>query len=199
MDNSYCVYVHTNKTNGKRYVGITSRAPEVRWKNGFAYKNNQHLSSAIKKYGWDGFEHIVLHSHISHDEACRLERQYIADWNLRDDRFGYNLTGGGEGSVGLRPSAITRKKMSLARLGKNISEEQRLKIQNSAHKKSVAMLSIDGVLLNTYPSLREAGRQNNISNSHISACCRGERKHAGGYVWKYIENNCGGVNYGKND
>ena len=51
MDNSYCVCVYMNKTNGKHYVGITSREPEVRWKNGFAYKNNRHLSSAIKKYG----------------------------------------------------------------------------------------------------------------------------------------------------
>lgn len=54
MENSYCVYVHTNKANGKRYVGITSREPEVRWKNGFAYKSNPHLDSAFKKYGRDG-------------------------------------------------------------------------------------------------------------------------------------------------
>ena len=35
-----------------------------------------------------------------------------------------------------------------------------------------------------YPSAREAERQTGIS--HISACCRCERKTAGKYHWKYI-------------
>ena len=39
-----------------------------------------------------------------------------------------------------------------------------------------------------YPSVREAARQTNIPNTHISACClnKPHYKTAGGYHWKYV-------------
>ena len=49
----YCVYVHTNKFNGKKYVGITSMNPKDRWKNGNGYSNNSYFTNAIRKYGWE--------------------------------------------------------------------------------------------------------------------------------------------------
>lgn len=39
MRGKYCVYVHTNKTNGKMYVGQTSQEPNKRWKSWFGYLN----------------------------------------------------------------------------------------------------------------------------------------------------------------
>lgn len=50
----YCVYVHTNLTNGKRYVGITKRNPNDRWDNGNGYKSNQRFAEDIAKVrmGW---------------------------------------------------------------------------------------------------------------------------------------------------
>ena len=40
-------------------------------------------------------------------------------------------------------------------------------------------------LLATFPSLSEAERVTGISNGNISNCCLGDRKSAGGYIWKY--------------
>ena len=39
-----------------------------------------------------------------------------------------------------------------------------------------------------YPSIREAARQTNIPNTHISACCLNKPHHktAGGYHWKHV-------------
>jgi hypothetical protein len=47
-DKKWCVYVHTNKFNGKKYVGITSTKPEDRWRNGRGYARNQHFLGLLK-------------------------------------------------------------------------------------------------------------------------------------------------------
>ena len=48
----YCVYIHTNKINEKRYVGITCQSTSRRWRNGDGYIQNEHFYRAIQKYGW---------------------------------------------------------------------------------------------------------------------------------------------------
>ena len=35
--------------------------------------------------------------------------------------------------------------------------------------------------------LQEAYRETGIQSVNIGKCCRGERNHAGGYKWEYIE------------
>ena len=62
----YTVYVHINKINHKKYIGITKQKPEDRWgKNGENYKESPHFYAAIQKYGWDNFEHIILKENLT--------------------------------------------------------------------------------------------------------------------------------------
>lgn len=42
-----------------------------------------------------------------------------------------------------------------------------------------------GNLLNEYKSTRDAWRETGIDYSAISKCCRGLKKQAGGFIWKY--------------
>ena len=45
----WCVYVHTHKHTGKKYIGVTSVEPKERWgSNGNGYKG-QLFGQAIKK------------------------------------------------------------------------------------------------------------------------------------------------------
>ncbi|MBQ2175564.1 MAG: HNH endonuclease [Alphaproteobacteria bacterium] len=62
-------------------------------------------------------------------------------------------------------------------------------IQKRVEKQSkkVAQYSLDGTLVAIYPSASEAARQTGFEQSLISAYCRGERKTAYGYIWKYIK------------
>ena len=50
-DDMYYIYSHINKTNGKRYIGITNDI-ENRWRNnGIAYKPNGGLEERFAKAG----------------------------------------------------------------------------------------------------------------------------------------------------
>lgn len=53
--------------------------------------------------------------------------------------------------------------------------------------KAVAKLDKEtGEILEIYPSVIEAGRQNN-GNTHIKDVCHGKRKSTGGFGWKFLE------------
>lgn len=97
MEKTWCVYKHTNKENGKVYIGITCKKnPNRRWSGGFGYRNNPHFWQAIEKYGWDGFDHEVLFSDLTKEEACAEEIRLIAEYDSTNRENGYNHSPGGE-------------------------------------------------------------------------------------------------------
>lgn len=110
----YKVYVHINKTNGKKYVGITKQDAKKRWQNGYGYYNRNKTNyfwNAIQKHGWDGFEHIIIEENLTHEEANRKERYYISLYNSSNSDYGYNLTLGGNGFLGQTRSEETKSKI----------------------------------------------------------------------------------------
>ena len=128
----WTVYVHTNIINNKKYVGITKQVPQDRWgTNGNRYgKNNKTTKSkfwnAIQKYGWDNFQHIILEQKYTHVEAKNVEMMLIRYFDSKNN--GYNMTLGGDGSLGCSPSEETRKKIGFAAKRENLSEETRKKL-----------------------------------------------------------------------
>lgn len=112
MKKEYCVYVHTNKANGKKYVGITSMNPKRRWANGSGYRSNVLFYRAIQKYGWDGFDHSIIACGLTKQEACETEMAMIAEYDSVNPEKGYNLDHGGNGSHRLteKTKAILRQK-----------------------------------------------------------------------------------------
>ena len=101
----YVLYMHENKINGKKYIGITKQQPEVRWKGGSGYKQNPAFWNAIQKYGWDNFEHIILLENLTREDAERLEIEYIQQYNTIAQ--GYNISEGGfSGSDTRRKSVL---------------------------------------------------------------------------------------------
>lgn len=129
VDKKFYVYMHTNKINGKKYVGITSQDPEKRWEKGKGYRRHPHFWNAINKYGWDNFEHDILLSDISLDDANTLERMLIRVWKLQNPRYGYNMQSGGKDYATL--SEDIKKKISDSNKGRTFSEEHRRNISES--------------------------------------------------------------------
>lgn len=135
-DNNYCVYIHTSPS-GKMYVGQTKLKPEERWQNGNGYlqkykKNGEYtqpaFARAILKYGWGNFNHEIIKSGLTKEEANNLEILLIKKLNTTNPNYGYNCTMGGEGCC---PSEETRKKLSESHKGLIVSEETKRKISES--------------------------------------------------------------------
>ena len=183
----YCVYCHTNKIDGKRYVGITSQKPEKRWGNGCNYSDSPYFYNAIKKYGWEEFSHEILFTGLSKKEAQEKERELIAKWELNDRSYGYNIQKGGEGVDAI--SDETRRKMSEIRKGKKLSEETKHRMSlgrlGAKHFASipVAQVNDSGVIIAVFANSREAERATGIESRNIRSCVSGDRLHAGGFSW----------------
>lgn len=56
------------------------------------------------------------------------------------------------------------------------------------NQKGIRQYDLQGNLINTYVSINEAIRQTGINN--ISQAAKGSIKTAGGYVWRYVDDNC---------
>lgn len=128
---SWCVYIHTNTKNNKKYVGITSQKPNRRWKNGNGYSYNPYFYNAITKDGWDAFQHEIVLSDLNEFDAKAKEKELIELYKTMDRDFGYNLTSGGDGTPGLEMSEATKKKISDAHVGMMASDETKKRISDS--------------------------------------------------------------------
>ena len=99
-DNRWCVYVHISPSQ-KYYVGITGRKPEKRWGNGGYGYRSQPFFHAIRKYGWDNFQHIIVATGLTEEQAKAMEIDLIAQLGSNKSGMGYNITIGGDGIVGV--------------------------------------------------------------------------------------------------
>ena len=146
---TFCVYMHTNKINGKRYIGITSQRPEARWGvdgSRYLYEDDRTRSAfaeAIQKYGWEDFIHEILYEDLTELEAKRLEQELIVKYRTYVgfvDCQGYNMTLGGDGAALYeteeeRQAAIKASKKK-CRDKLNKSEEYREKMRIYATEKA---------------------------------------------------------------
>jgi predicted GIY-YIG superfamily endonuclease len=158
----YTVYMHICP-NGKKYIGITMQSVKKRWANGLGYRRQKYFFNAILKYGWDNIEHIVVASGLSKQDAGALERKLINKHKTSDRKYGYNNSLGGEYS----------------RYGvKDLHYNQR---ESNPASKSVVCVELN-VVFNT---MTDAHEKMSVDVSAIAKCCKGQRKSAGGYHWRY--------------
>lgn len=184
----YSVYMHVNRMNGKKYIGI-SKNPIQRWANGRGYYRNKHFDDAIIKYGWDNFDHLIVQSNLTKEEACIIEQDLIRQFNTQDKRFGYNLTSGGEC---FQHSESSKELMSKNRKGKGsyIRTEESLKKLRENHGGGAEMIPVMCIETKiTYSCINEAAKKTGIHKGQISRCCRKVPHYntAGGLHWTYSE------------
>jgi group I intron endonuclease len=154
------IYLIRNSLNGKGYVGQSIHIHR-RWhehKKCSKRGDKSHLYDAIRKYGTDSFELIVLElcDPIHFDER---ESHWMTKYDCRNPDFGYNLMPAGQrGRImdadcreriasklrGVRLSPEQIEKIRAANIGRTHSTETRSKISESnkgKHSKSNPKLS----------------------------------------------------------
>jgi len=118
-DENYIVYILIF-TNGKKYVGITTRRCEERKREHLSCSRNENpkyiLHKAIKLYGENSFDMIILETTKNVNELKLLEKKYIQLHNTYfENGLGYNMSLGGEGNFGYKFTDEIKLKMSQIR------------------------------------------------------------------------------------
>jgi len=129
------IYRITNLTNGKIYIGQTTKTLKRRWKGhcrsaASNSKKKTAIHGAIAKYGVDNFKIEEIHIASSIEELNILEELYIEkEQSLTPN--GYNLKSGGFNNL---YSDESKQKMSDAKMGTKLPQETKDKMSNT-HKK----------------------------------------------------------------
>ena len=205
--NKYYVYMHVFP-NYKVYIGITSQEkPEDRWLSGYGYKAQARVWRAIKKYGWDNIEHIVVAKNVNIETALNMEIDLIRLYNSDKKDNGYNTSPGGwimsesskellsDRRKGQKLSEETKSKISATLSGRKPSEKaiEYIKQYNKTrdysamkqpNEKEILQYSVStGEFIKEYKSINAASTHSEVDVRNISGCIKEVTGHAGGYVW----------------
>ena len=177
MENNYIIYQHKNKINGKMYIGLTKQNPITRWRNGRGYAANKHFSEAIQKYGWDNFEHTILYTNLTKEEAGQKEKELIELYNLTDPDKGYNISKGGTQFGPSNFEKMTEWAREHRRMGAESQFARKVRCKETGE---------------VFGAIVEA--ENWCNSPKICDCCIGRRAHAGYHPetgeqlsWEYAE------------
>lgn len=140
----FIVYKHTNKTTGLSYIGLTSQSISNRL-NGHIQQSKRgcgwKFHEAIRTYGINDFESMVLCECNSLDEAKEKEKFYIEQFDSY--RAGYNSNKGGWGGYDKTEEIIRKQSETL----KKSYREKKISSPFSdpdIHKKTIESRSLNG-------------------------------------------------------
>ncbi len=126
------IYCIENIINGMRYIGKTvdliNRFCGHRSELNKNKHPNSYLQNAWNKYGEENFRFYVL-EYAEREKLADLEKLYISLYKTNNRKYGYNLTDGGEGTLGLIFTEEHRRKLSEKRKGRKASEETKNKMK----------------------------------------------------------------------
>ncbi len=148
------IYKHTNKINGKVYIGQTIQIDnlERRWRRSDktynSYKSCPAFFNALTKYGWDNFETEILQECSTQDELNKQEEYFINLHNCIAPN-GYNTNTICDS--GVKYGEETRRKMSqkrkeyfanLTEKPKAINKKEHIFIDSIEHKECAECKSV---------------------------------------------------------
>jgi hypothetical protein len=137
----HIIYKITNTVNGKYYIGrhSTTDINDGYMGSGIGIKN------AIRKYGRENFIKEILEETTTSVELWKLERKYVNEDVVNDDKS-YNMSVGGKHYLqGLSPEQLKKHQSNAGKIGasayrKKLKQEGKLRNWHSAGGKATARL-----------------------------------------------------------
>lgn len=128
------VYVATHRETLRHYVG-KALDTRRRWNEHVTKtaRRGTAFGNAIRKYGRDAFDWLIVEAVESEQEAYELEAWWIGYLRSHVKGFGFNLTTAARGSHTLAES--TKAKLRAANLGKKASSETRQRMSAAGRGK----------------------------------------------------------------
>ena len=203
---SIAVYTITNKLSGKQYVGISGDLKK-RWhdhKKADGWCTVLHAS--IKKHGVNNFEFNHIADTFTWEDACAIERSLIIEMNTKAPN-GYNLTFGGDGTLGFKHTKEECQRRSERCPTRNpdvmkiIADKQRGVLRPHTSGKNNAMYGRTGLKSHmlkhivvatnvvTGKKLTLAGAKEiesaGFNRAHVYACAKNKRKTHKNYFFEF--------------
>ena len=202
------IYKITNILNGKIYIGKTERTVEERIKEHIQdsrrrISEKRPLYDAINKYGFSNFKVDIIEETDSPEEREQYWIEYYQSF-----KYGYNATLGGDGKRYLDYELIAeifKQTGNAIQTAKKVncsvdSVETVIKKYNlgeyyhwNHNNKPINQFDLNNNYIMTYGSALEAAKAlgkitstSKGATSHISDVCRGKRKTAYGYIWRFV-------------
>lgn len=194
----YYIYKITNKINGKIYIGQHKVPKEGEGFRRYMGKGIA-IKEAINKYGKENFDKEII-EYIEDDEKHSLVSEREIYWISKLNSLypnGYNISKGGEGGCSKetarkivetkklrgtnRHSEETRRKQSIAAMGRKFSEEHKKHLSDSHRlKKTHIILYSSGKIELTRDSVKKIGERFNTSTIKIRRASElGNMKYGG--------------------
>lgn len=210
------IYKIINNINDKIYIGKTTRTISERWKEHQKdylriEESKRPLYVAMRKYGIENFA-IEQIEEVSIELLEEREKYWIEYFS--SFKYGYNATIGGDGRPYIdydlvvytyrRIKNITETAKLLAIDSHSVSRILKAKnedivdtttvVRNKVGK-PVEQYDLNNNYLRTFPSLKNAAisigaiksPRDRGAAAHISDVCRGKRKTAYGFIWRFVE------------
>lgn len=188
----FTIYKATNKTNGHSYIGFDSKWPYRRANHKsrtFKGKSTLVFHNALRSYGWDNFNwEIVEQSEEYQTLLNEREGYYIQKFNtFYLNGNGYNMTLGGEATMGHVMSDETKEKIAAKKRGKPSALRGRLApwttkrnteskgIEVPKRRKTYLLTSPDGIET-TVVGIVKFAKENGLHAGNLVSVANGKLK-----------------------
>lgn len=208
------IYSGYNQITDKRYIGATTGDLDKRIREHLdtgVSNNSTFFTSELLLYGLEKYLFEVIDTAETTDELAQKEIYYINKYNTFHD--GYNSDRGGGfkktiyqfefdnpepiatyqsleeagNSVNASPKTISNACLGTLKSAKGFlwSYTDTAPEYIDQRRQPVTQYDINGVMIQTFSSAREASRELQIPLSCITRCCRGEREQTHGFRFSY--------------
>lgn len=209
------IYKITNTLNGKMYIGKTMQSIQERWRehcNDYQKERceKRPLYAAMNKYGVEHFfiEEVEECSDLLLNDRERFWIEFYGTF-----KNGYNATVGGDGRSYLDYDVLVaaylqlknlsevaekyscdRKQLATILKARNIPILSSEEVNRNKNGVIINQYDLNGKYIQTFASARQAAQSINPNakptslsgmSSHISDVCKGKRKTAYGFLWKF--------------